>query len=89
MVQLYAKITYIFHIFGTEMLYKFKSIWPYMKLMLIARCCIYFTTYDWIQSFVEITIEGRAIYGNLVNKINTLYWPVGHSIHKNNDADDR
>jgi hypothetical protein len=89
MVQLYAKITYIFHIFGTGMLYKFKSIWPYLKLMLIARCCIYFTTYDWIQSFVEITIEGRAIYGNLVNKINTLYWPVGHSIHKNNDADDR
>ena len=89
MVQLYAKITYIFHIFGTEMLFKFKSIWPYLKLMLIARCCIYFTTYDWIQSFVEITIEGRAIYGNLVNKINTLYWPVGHSIHKNNDADDR
>ena len=89
MVQLYSKITYIFHIFGTEMLYKFKSIWPYMKLTLIARCCIYFTTYDWIQSFVKISLEGRAIYGNLENKINTLYWPVGNSIHTNNDADDR
>jgi hypothetical protein len=31
----------------------------------------------------------RAIYGNLKNKINTLYWPVENSIHKNNDADDR
>jgi hypothetical protein len=28
---------------------------------------------------------GRAIYGNLENKINTLYWPVENSIHKNND----
>jgi hypothetical protein len=31
----------------------------------------------------------RAIYGNLENKINMLYWPVENSIHKNNDADDR
>ena len=31
----------------------------------------------------------RAIYGNLENKINTLYWPVENSIHENNDADDR
>ena len=31
----------------------------------------------------------RVIYGNLENKINTLYWPVENSIHKNNDADDR
>ena len=31
----------------------------------------------------------RAIYGNLENKINTLYWPVENSIHKNNNADDR
>jgi hypothetical protein len=31
----------------------------------------------------------RAIYGNLENKINTLYCPVEYSIHKNNDADDR
>jgi hypothetical protein len=31
----------------------------------------------------------RAIYGNLENKINTLYLPVENSIHKNNDADDR
>jgi hypothetical protein len=31
------------------------------------------TTYDWIKSFLIITIERRAIYGNLENKINTLY----------------
>ena len=37
------------------------------------RCCIYLTTYDWIKSFLKITIERRAIYGNLENKINTLY----------------
>ena len=30
----------------------------------------------------------RAIYGNLENKINTLYFPVENSIHKNNDADE-
>jgi hypothetical protein len=30
--------------------------------------------------------EGRAIYGNLKNKINTLYWPVENSIPKNNDG---
>ena len=29
--------------------------------------------------------EGRAIYGNLENKINTLYCPVENSIPKNND----
>ena len=29
--------------------------------------------------------EGRAIYGNLENKINTLYWPVENFIPKNND----
>ena len=52
------------------------------------RCCIYLTTYDWIKSFLKITMEGRAIYGNLENKIDTLYWPVENSIHKNNDADD-
>jgi hypothetical protein len=34
-------------------------------------------------------IIGRAIDGNLENKINTLYWPVENSIHKNNDANDR
>jgi hypothetical protein len=34
------------------------------------------TTYDWIKSFLKITIEWRSIYGNLENKINTLYWPV-------------
>jgi hypothetical protein len=30
-----------------------------------------------------------AIDENLENKINTIYWPVENSIHKNNDADDR
>ena len=29
--------------------------------------------------------EGRAMYGNLENKINTLYCPVENSIPKNND----
>ena len=48
-------------------------------------CCIYLTTYDWIKSFLKIAIEGRAIYGNLENKINTLYWSVEDSIPKNND----
>jgi hypothetical protein len=38
---------------------------------------------------ITIVLEGRAIYGNLENKINTIYWPVENSIHKNNDADDR
>jgi hypothetical protein len=42
-------------------------------LNVIVRCCIYLTTYDWIKSFLKITIERRAIYGNLENKINTLY----------------
>jgi hypothetical protein len=47
------------------------------------------TTYDWIKSFLKITIEGRAIYGNnLENKINTLYWPVENSIPTNNDKFD-
>jgi hypothetical protein len=55
---------------------------------IIVRCWIYLTTYDWIISFLKITIERRAIYGNLENKINTFYWPVENSIHKNNDADD-
>ena len=56
---------------------------------MFVRCCIYLTTYDWIESFLKITIERRAIYVNLENRINTLYWPVEHFIHKNNDADDR
>jgi hypothetical protein len=56
-----------------------------VRLKYIVRCCIYLTTYDWIKSFLKITIEGRAIYGNLENKINTLYWPVENSIPKNND----
>jgi hypothetical protein len=53
----------------------------------IVRCCIYLTTYDWIQSFPKIKIElrkQRAIYGNLENKINTLYWPEENPIHRNN-----
>ena len=54
-------------------------------LLHIVRCCIYLTTYDWIKLFLKITIEGRAIYGNLENKINTLYWPVENSIPKSND----
>ena len=29
--------------------------------------------------------EGRAIYGNLENNINALYWPVENSIPKNSD----
>ena len=49
-------------------------------LTFFVRYCIYLTTYDWIKSFLKITIEGRAIYGNLENKINTLYWPVENSI---------
>ena len=48
------------------------------------RCCIYLTTYNWIKSFLKITIERRAIYGNLENKINMQ---GENSIHKNNDAD--
>jgi hypothetical protein len=55
---------------------------------IIVRCWIYLTTYDWIKSFLKITIERRATHGNLENKINTFYWPVENSIHKNNDADD-
>ena len=27
------------------------------------------TTYDWIKSFLKITIEGRAIFGNLAHEI--------------------
>ena len=48
-----------------------------------------FDDLDWIKSFLKITIEGRAIYGNIENKINTLYWPVENSISKNNNAHDR
>ena len=42
-------------------------------------------TYDWIKSSLKIRVEDGAIYGNLENKINTLYWPVENSIPKNND----
>ena len=49
----------------------------------IVRSCIYLTTYNWIKSFLKITIEGRDLYGNLENKINTLYWPVENSIPTN------
>jgi hypothetical protein len=41
-------------------------------IYVFVRWCIYLTTYDWIKSFLKITIERRAIYGNLENKINTL-----------------
>jgi hypothetical protein len=54
----------------------------------IVRSCIYLTTYNWIKSFLKITIEGRDLYGNLENKINTLYWPVENSIPTNNDQFD-
>jgi hypothetical protein len=37
-------------------------------------------TGQWKIPFIKITMEGRAIYGNLENKINTLYWPVENSI---------
>jgi hypothetical protein len=30
-------------------------------------------------------VDKSVIYGNLENKINTLYWPVENSIPKNND----
>jgi len=30
-------------------------------LNFIVRCCIYLTNYDWINSFLKITIVGRAI----------------------------
>ena len=58
-----------------------------LRRKVFVRCCIYLTTYDWIKSFLKITEEGRAIYGNLdtKNKINTLYWLVENSIPKNND----
>ena len=45
----------------------------YSVIYYIVRCCIYLTTYDWIKSYLKITMERRAIYGNLENKINTLY----------------
>ena len=40
----------------------------------------------WLDTIIpKDNDEGRAIYGNLENKINTLYWPVENSIPKNND----
>jgi hypothetical protein len=70
-----------FYLDLNEITFKFTIKW-YDKLYItfIVRCCIYLTTYDWIKSFLKITIEGRAIYGNLENKINTLYWPVENFI---------
>ena len=74
---------------------------PYMEILRIRL--IHFTC-QWKIPFIKITmqtidkravlkitivLEGGAIYGNLENKINTIYWPVENSIHKNNDADDR
>jgi predicted DNA-binding protein YlxM (UPF0122 family) len=44
----------------------------------------------WLDKIIPKNNDWRqAIYGNLENKINTLYWPVENSIPKNNDADDR
>jgi hypothetical protein len=48
-------------------------VYTHIYTNVFVRCCIYLTTYDWIKSFLKITIERRAIYGNLENKINTLY----------------
>ena len=48
------------------------------------RCCIYLTTNDWIKSFLKITIERRAIYGD---RLIRFTWPGENSIHTNNDAD--
>jgi len=28
-----------------------------IKIKIIVRCCIYLTTYDWIKSFLKITID--------------------------------
>ena len=53
---------------------------------LAVRCCIYLTTNDWIKSFLKITIERRAIYGNLENKIYTLYL-ARRKFHSKKDAD--
>ena len=40
----------------------------------------------WLDNIIlKNNDEGRAIYGNLENKIDTLYWPVNNSIPKNND----
>ena len=36
--------------------------------VIFVQCCINLTTYDWINSFLKIMIERRAIYGNLENK---------------------
>ena len=45
------------------------------------------TTYDWIKSFLKITIERRAIFGNLENKINTLYLLQNLKVHKASGPD--
>jgi hypothetical protein len=52
------------------------------------RCRGKITEGQWaVLNFSLVTI--LAIYGNLENKINTLYWLVENSIHKNNFEDDR
>jgi hypothetical protein len=44
----------------------------------------------WLDKSIPKNNDWRqAIYRNLENKVNTLYWPVENSIPKNNDADDR
>ena len=37
----------------------------------------------WLDNIIsKNNDEGRAIYGNLENKINTLYWPVEKVVSK-------
>ena len=54
----------------------------------ITNICTMLHLFDdlWLDEIIpKNNDEGRAIYGNLENKINTLYWPVENSIPKNND----
>ena len=58
----------------------------------IKKICTMLHLFDdlWLNKIIPKNNDKyRAIYGNLENKINTLYWPVENSVHKNNDADDR
>ena len=63
-------------------------------LSVLNQICIYIYICTMLHLFDDLWLEkiipknndeGRAIYGNLENKINTLYWPVENSIPKNND----
>ena len=57
--------------------------------MMVVYIVLYDVAFIWRPMMDKIipknNDEGRAIYGNLENKINTLYWPVENSISKNND----